>query len=177
MSSVSTATATGQEPAPELGQIEAQGSANLAPPSPHSGLSKDPYRGAILVLLAAAFLAALGAVAGGLFFQNVILLDVAVTLGISTGILAGVVLAQRERAKPTAPLQTIEMSSADTPIETPPESSTQLPAETAPQVDRLSLVKHLLSRIVVEVRHSLLDVTGRELISRVKISTGAAGLA
>jgi regulator of protease activity HflC (stomatin/prohibitin superfamily) len=177
MSSFSTATATGQEPALELDELEAQRSENEQPSPVHSGQSKDPYRGAVLVLLVATFVAALSAVTAGWLFQNVILLDVAVTLGIATGILCGVALAQRERATPPAPIQTSEILSADTPVVTPPESPEVVPTDATPPASRVFPVKRLLVRIAVDLRDRLFNVTGRELISRVKISIGAAGLA
>jgi len=61
---------------------------------------RDPYRGVVLVLLTMAFLGAVGAVAGGLMLPNPLLLDAAVTLGLSTGILIGVTVAQAARAEP-----------------------------------------------------------------------------
>src|SRR2546425_817410 len=66
----------------------------------HSDSRRDPYRGVILVLLAIALLGASGAFFGGLVFANPVLLDAAVILMLSTGILLGVSVAQSARLRP-----------------------------------------------------------------------------
>jgi hypothetical protein len=68
--------------------------------APLPGPSLDPYRGVVFVLLALALLGTAGALAGGATFPDPLLLDTAVTLGIATGILVGVALAQAARARP-----------------------------------------------------------------------------
>jgi len=156
MSSFSTAAATGRAAAPDSSRVETQRPATPDPPSPHSPLRRDPYRGAMLVLLAAAFLGTLSAVSGGLLLENLVLLDVAVTLGISTGVLAGVALAQRERAKPPA---------------------LQASAEAAPPAGDDSNVKRRPLEIVFEIGRRLRDLKGTDVINRIRIGTGAAGLA
>jgi regulator of protease activity HflC (stomatin/prohibitin superfamily) len=60
----------------------------------------DPYRGVVIVLMGLAFLGTVAAVFGALALANPVLLDVAVTLALSTGILIGVALIQHARAKP-----------------------------------------------------------------------------
>ena len=72
-----------------------------SPESPDS--DRDPYRGVIIVLLVAAFLGTAAIIVGNTVISNPILLDVAVTLFISAGILLGVALAQIERANPPKP--------------------------------------------------------------------------
>ena len=62
---------------------------------------RDPYRNVVLVLLAAAALGAVSAAYGGLTLGMPVLLDLAVTLGISAGILVGVASAQTARLKPS----------------------------------------------------------------------------
>ena len=62
--------------------------------------SRDPYRGVVIVLLTMAFVGTVGAAAGGLGLPNPLLLDAAVTLALSTGMLVGVAVAQTARAKP-----------------------------------------------------------------------------
>jgi regulator of protease activity HflC (stomatin/prohibitin superfamily) len=69
------------------------------PLSPDSGSSRDPYRAAVLVLLAASLLGAAGAIAGLKWIANPVLLDVAVTLGIAAGVLIGVAFAQTVRVR------------------------------------------------------------------------------
>jgi hypothetical protein len=78
MFSFSTGTAPGRGPAPDFPQT-------LDPEKPGPSLSQpassDPYREAILVLLAAAFVGSVGAVIGGMWVGSLVLLDVAITLG------------------------------------------------------------------------------------------------
>jgi regulator of protease activity HflC (stomatin/prohibitin superfamily) len=172
MSSFWTAVASAQAPAQET-----QGSAIPEEPSPRRLLSRDPYRGTILVLLAAAFLGALSAATGGWLLGNLILLDVAVTLGISTGVLAGVAVAQNERAKPPKPKVSDEVSAPPAPIETTVERDTQATTEiTAPVVEDSNAKRRPL-KAVFDIGRQLRDLEGPELITRVRIGTGAAGLA
>ena len=67
----------------------------------HSNGQRDPYRGVVIVLLTMALLGAASAVAGGLLLANPVLLDAAVTLGLATGVLIGVAMAQTSRTRPT----------------------------------------------------------------------------
>jgi len=79
-----------------------------APPPVDAGRSvnkRDPYRGVVAILLVGALLSTAGAIAGGLALTNPVLLDLAVALGISTGILIGVALAQSARAKRSKSLE------------------------------------------------------------------------
>ena len=69
-------------------------------PASHSDSIRDPYRGVVIVLLALAALGTLSALAGGVALANPVLLDAAVTLGLSTGVLLGVALIQTARARP-----------------------------------------------------------------------------
>ena len=70
------------------------------PSTPNPSPSPDPYRGVVFVLLALALLGTAGAVAGNGLLADPLLLDVAVTLSIATGILFGVAVAQVLRAQP-----------------------------------------------------------------------------
>src|SRR5580700_10971426 len=60
----------------------------------------DPYRGVVIVLLALACLGTAAAALGAMTLGNPVVLDAAVTLGLSTGVLIGVVRARHARAKP-----------------------------------------------------------------------------
>ena len=60
----------------------------------------DPYRGVVIVLLALACVGTVAAVFGAMILGNPVVLDAAVTLGLSTGVLIGVALVQQARAKP-----------------------------------------------------------------------------
>ena len=66
----------------------------------HSDSDRDPYRGVVIVFLAMALLGTAGAAAGGLMLANRVLLDAAVALGLSTGVLVGVAAAQAARGRP-----------------------------------------------------------------------------
>src|ERR1700680_2512200 len=60
----------------------------------------DPYRGVVIVLVALACLGTVAAAFGAMTLGNPVVLDAAVTLGLSTGILIGVARVQHARAKP-----------------------------------------------------------------------------
>ena len=62
--------------------------------------NRDPYRGVVIVLLAIAALGSAGAIAGGIRLADPVLLAVALTLGISAGVLAGIATAQAMRLQP-----------------------------------------------------------------------------
>jgi regulator of protease activity HflC (stomatin/prohibitin superfamily) len=62
-------------------------------------IDRDQYRSVVGVLLAVAGIGALAAIIGGFWLSNPVLLDVAVTLGLATGLLAGVALAQAARGR------------------------------------------------------------------------------
>jgi regulator of protease activity HflC (stomatin/prohibitin superfamily) len=61
---------------------------------------RDPYMGAVIVLLAIALVGAVAATIAGIILVNPVFVDVAVTLGLSAGVLLGVLLAQTARQKP-----------------------------------------------------------------------------
>jgi len=105
-----SAPAASPPAAPDAGEIEMEVRHASEPPSPEPNTA-DPYRGAILVLLAAAFLGMCGALFAGIEIGNPVLVDTAMTLGISTGVLIGVALAQRARATPSATVAQVEESS------------------------------------------------------------------
>src|ERR1700758_579621 len=134
MFSFSTATAPGHKPAPDFSQT-------LDPEKPGPSLSQpdsssDPYRGAILVLLAAAFVGSVGAVIGGGWLGSLVLLDVAISLGISTVLLGGVALAQRERAKPPAPTVSDPPSISTAPAQIAAETETETEGTTGEPAPR-----------------------------------------
>ena len=79
-----------------------------SPPSSDSGPSRDPYRGVVLVLLAAAIVGMAGALEAGLRLGNLLLVDTAVTLLLVAGILTGVARAQAARMRPLSVASTTE---------------------------------------------------------------------
>jgi hypothetical protein len=60
--------------------------------------TRDPHRAVILLLAAAAGLGMIAGLIAGLALSSPLLLDGGLLFGISTGVLVGVSLAQRERA-------------------------------------------------------------------------------
>jgi hypothetical protein len=100
----------------------------------------DPYRGVVIVLLAMACLGTVAAAFGAMTLGNPVVLDAAVTLGLSTGILIGVARVQHARAKP--PKSDVALSSpvraeeAETPAPTP-VSPTDADGVPAPHPTRL----------------------------------------
>jgi regulator of protease activity HflC (stomatin/prohibitin superfamily) len=116
-----------------------------------SAPNRDPYRASILVLLAATSAGALAALAGGLLIGNLMLLDVAATLGISSGVLFGVAVAQKERR-------------------TPSPCSTEEPLTG----DILKLKRWRLDLVLKALRR-LRNLIDTDRITRVKVVAGAAG--
>jgi regulator of protease activity HflC (stomatin/prohibitin superfamily) len=70
------------------------------PERAHSAPERDRYRGVVTVLLMAALCGAGLALAGAMWFGNLVLLDAAVTLGLTAGILITVAVMQVVRSKP-----------------------------------------------------------------------------
>jgi membrane protease subunit HflK len=125
--------------------------------SPDSSFDRDPYRGVILVLMAAALLGAVGAFAGGVRLANPVLLDVALTLALSSGILFGVMTAQTARANRTE---------SDDRISSPPEDEIAVPAPEGPAAN--SRLKAISVRIWRRLR--------RIGAGNVRARTAAAGV-
>src|SRR5580692_2297700 len=76
--------------APDIPGLETDPAPVPVPPPSDSGGKADPYRQVVLVLFAFALLGAAGAVYAGRVFRIPVLLDTAVTLGLSAAILIGV---------------------------------------------------------------------------------------
>jgi regulator of protease activity HflC (stomatin/prohibitin superfamily) len=125
----------------------------------------DQYRSVILALLGAAFAGTVGAVVAGLMLENAVLLNAAVTLGISTGILIGVAVAQAMRSKPakTANVIANPASEPDTPSpadrEVPPS-----PDEAATAVSSQAPFRFHQSRVYARLAE--LTLRARERISK-----------
>ncbi len=94
-----------------------------ARPSLNADSNQNPYRGAVLVLIGTAFLGTGGALVAGLLLANPVVLDAAVSLGLATGILIGVLESQIARAKPpksdAGPPMPAPTEKPETPAETP----------------------------------------------------------
>lgn len=79
-------------------EIHVPETTELAPPQPET--FRDPYRGAVLAMLAAALLGLIATAAGGVMFESRELLAAAITLALASGVLTGVVAAQLARIRP-----------------------------------------------------------------------------
>jgi regulator of protease activity HflC (stomatin/prohibitin superfamily) len=108
----------------------------LAPPPP----SSDLYRGVIFTLSISTFLGTVASIVGAVLFSNAFLLDVALTLGVSTLVLVGVAIAQAARAMtPTPDPVPLEEGYAENEEGTP-----AIPSEIAPPRRRSKLVGQIL---------------------------------
>ena len=104
-----------------------------------SPANRDPYRGVVLVLLAVTLLGTVAAFAGGVALASRELFAAAMTLGLSAGVLTGVVAAQIARAKPPQnkpPENEEEEKHEETPISTPTD-------ETETPKSRMSVFQRL----------------------------------
>ena len=124
----------------------------------------DPYQGVAIVLLALTVLGTVGAMYGSSTLENPDLLDVAVTLSLSAGILIGVAWTRHVRARPP--------KSHDRPMREAPlvESETAEPSvppasDSAPERSRLSGVR-------VWARRWFRDLGE---IGTISVATGAVG--
>jgi len=72
----------------------------LGRPCPPSDSTQGPYRSVVLALLLAALPGSVFAAVGGYTLMNSVLLDIAITLGLATGMLIGVAVAQTIRMRP-----------------------------------------------------------------------------
>jgi regulator of protease activity HflC (stomatin/prohibitin superfamily) len=135
------------------------------PMAPHSNSTRNPYRGVVFVLLGAALLGACAALFGGFDLGNPVLLDTAVTLGISTGVLVGVAVAQALRAKP---------QKTDEHISMPPEDQAQTSAyPPASSNGDISKKSSRLIDITVFTKSWIRDLGE---VGIIRVSTGAAGM-
>ena len=84
-------------------------SSSPPPALPEAGAEPDQYRGAVLVLLAAAALGSIVSLVAGFMLANPVLLGAAVTLLIASGVLSGVAMTRAGRTSHApAPLPTSE---------------------------------------------------------------------
>lgn len=135
--------------------------------SPASGSDRNPYQAVLLALLLAAIFGIVVAVIGGYLLMNPVLLDIAVTLGVASGILVGVIAAQITRARPA---KGDEEDSSEEPIAKPETSAIR---EGAPKYDDAKISPRLTAvRSWVETRLRKL-----ELIETIRVGTASAGIA
>ena len=146
------------------------------------GSRRDPYRGVVIVLLAAALLGTAAAVYGGFALGNPVVLDTAVTLGLSASVLVGLALTQAARAKPpkpkpeaptvapSRPMASSESAELSAPaaLSEPAEAPAPTPVSTALRVPSV-----VSERVLAWVSNWSRDL---EDMGSVRIATGVAGL-
>ena len=168
MGTVSTSPSSSGLPGTEVAMT---GTAGRQPPP--SGFMRNPYRGVLLALLLAALLGAVVAAVGGYMLLNPVLLDIAVTLGLATGILIGTVVAQTIRERPS---RSDEKATSVEPIakpEAPAISEETLKPEETPKYDAAKVSPRLTAaRTWVLSRMRNLD-----LIETIRIGAATAGVA
>lgn len=136
---------------------------SATPPRFDSG--RDPYRGVILVLLTVALLGALGAFAGGLVLANPVLLDAALILILSTGILLGVSVAQSARLRPPKSDQRISVPAPEE------QADTSAPSQDPPGADDRDVKSAPANRVVAIGRR----LRSLGAIGEIRVVTATAG--
>jgi regulator of protease activity HflC (stomatin/prohibitin superfamily) len=137
-------------------------------------LHQDRYRGVAIVLFAAAVLGAAGAVAGGIWLSNPVLLAVAVMLGMASGVLAGVFVAQAMRLRPPVTPDTDANAIPKEPPLTVPEDPNQPaePVEVRPTIWTLAKLQSLVVRASRETGQFIRD---RGILKIVRLGTAVVG--
>jgi len=137
-------------------------------PCPPSDSTRNPYRSVVLALLLAALPGAVLAAVGGYMLMNSVLLDIAITLGLATGMLIGVAVAQTIRVRP--PQRNEETFSG---TELIAEQKAVEPPEPLPKWDAAKLSPRLTAaRAWISSR-----IRNLKPIEAIRVSTVAAGAA
>jgi regulator of protease activity HflC (stomatin/prohibitin superfamily) len=150
------------------------------PSRPRSDSPRERYRSVILALLGTAFAGVVGAVAASVMLGNAVLLHVAVTLEISTGILIGVAAAQAMRARPAKTVDAIATPASE------PDATSSAAGEVPRNPDDAanavsSPLPSRVDRSRVSARLAELTVRAREWISNngelqnISMATAIAG--
>jgi regulator of protease activity HflC (stomatin/prohibitin superfamily) len=134
------------------------------PSAPDS--TRNPYRGVVFVLLLAALLGTIAAVAGGLILLNPVLLDVAVTLALATGVLIGVAVAQTARAKSAKSVEDISV----------PELAAEIEAAALPEKPRKLDAAILSPRLTAARMWIVRKLKDLGLLATIRTGTACAGL-
>ena len=135
-----------------------------APALPPSGSWRDPYRGVILFLLVAALVGTAAAIVAGVMTSNAVLFEVAITLGLATGILTGVAMAQSVRTRIAASDQPIPQSA---PAEPQAASAAQSPQKLEPSI--------LIRRLKLVSARGRLWIRNLGALGTIRIGTAIAG--
>ena len=142
--------------------------------------ARDPYRNVIMALLSAAFMGTVGAAVAGQMLDNAVLLNTAVTLGISTGALIGVAVAQLMRARPAktadaiaipAPEPDATSFAAQEMSANPDDAASAVSSQLPSRVDR-SGVSARLAELTVRAREW---VSNRGALQNISMATAIAG--
>lgn len=148
-------------------------------PSPRPDSTRNPYRGVIFALLLVALLGAVVAAVGGFILLNPVLLDIAVTLMLASGILIGIAAAQLARARPpktveeTSIPELIAEPEAAAPSETVAPAESVAPPEKSPQWDPAKVSPRLTAaRAWISSR-----ISNLEPMEMIRLGTTSAGLA
>lgn len=132
---------------------------------------RDPYRGVVIVLLAAAVLGVAGTAVGGVQLSDPVLLAVALTLAISAGALAGVATAQAARLRPPQRAE-ISMSLALAELSPPDVEESDASQDAAPE---LRVAERLRSRLTTVSHRMAVWYRGGETLLRIRRGTAIAG--
>lgn len=153
-SSISS-TDTGSTPSNGVGSVVSESPASetaipsVHPPSSGSHPDWDPYRGVVLVLLVAAIIGLAGAFKAGLQLGNPVLMDTAVMLGLSAGILIGVARVQVARMRPPkkAPIQEPTILPTPEPQPEVPASAEPVAAYSRVRVRTIAIVRDFRAKL------------------------------
>jgi regulator of protease activity HflC (stomatin/prohibitin superfamily) len=128
--------------------------------------TRNPYRGVVFVLLLAALLGTIAAVVGGFILLNPVLLDVAVTLGLATGVLIGVAVAQTARARAAKSVEEISI----------PEPAAKPEAAALPEKPRKLDAAILSPRLTAARVWMVRKLKNLGLMGIIRTGTACAGL-
>ena len=140
----------------------------------------DPYRGVVIVLLAAAVLGAAGAIAGGIKLSDPVLFAVALTLGLSAAVLSGVATAQALRLRPMERAEislTFALESVSPKVAEPNGAETENAGagQASETSQSLRIAEKLRSRLTTVSQRMAWWYRGGEAVTRIRRGTALAG--
>ncbi len=136
--------------------------------------SRDPYRGVVLVLFGAAILGVAGGVVGGRQLTDPVLYAVAVTLGLSAGVLAGVAKAQAMRQAPPPKVEVAVTQALEEPP--PPDLMDGSEAESEPKAAASpDLVGQVRTWFAIVSSKGASWYRGRGTLGAIRLGTATAG--
>jgi regulator of protease activity HflC (stomatin/prohibitin superfamily) len=132
------------------------------------GDGRDPYRPVFLLLAGTSVAGVLLASAGGSVLGSPVLLDIALALGIASGVLIGVVTARSERLAPPAPV-------AGEATQSPLPPADGLPDEPEPAEGPSPPSRRLSTSALTHVRAWLRVLTSRDVVGGIRIVVATGG--